>query len=144
MMKTYIGTKIIQAEPAMKGETPGYFVKYPDGYTSWSPKAVFEEAYRSASGLSFGLAIEALKKGMKVARTGWSDKGMWLSLSGPLGGRVVPADKFWSEHNAAYAKEQGGSAMVLPCICMKTAGEEILMGWLANQSDMLADDWVLV
>ena len=24
---------------------PGYAVKYPDGYISWSPKAVFEEAY---------------------------------------------------------------------------------------------------
>lgn len=25
---------------------PGYMVKYPDGYVSWSPKAVFEDAYR--------------------------------------------------------------------------------------------------
>lgn len=62
-MKTYIGTKIVEAEPMVLGvykETtgkdpypgedkpnylPGYFVKYPDGYKSWSPAEVFEEAY---------------------------------------------------------------------------------------------------
>ena len=60
-MKTYIGTKIIQAEPAFRidgeiypesGPVPrsmnreeGYRVHYPDGYESWSPKGVFEQAY---------------------------------------------------------------------------------------------------
>jgi len=60
-MKSYIGAKIIQAEPmdectflstvknqdVTNRETrPGYKVKYPDGYTSWSPQEVFERAYR--------------------------------------------------------------------------------------------------
>ena len=61
-MKTYIGTKIIEAVPAIRkggrvyeeGQpTPksmdpveeGYKVRYPDGYESFSPKAVFEKAY---------------------------------------------------------------------------------------------------
>ena len=60
-MKTYIGTKIIQAEPAFRidgeiypesGPVPrsmnreeGYRVHYPDGYESWSPKGVFEQAH---------------------------------------------------------------------------------------------------
>lgn len=60
-MDTYIGTKIIQAEPAYRcdgkvyqksGPYPmsmhmedGYKVRYPDGYESWSPKDVFERAY---------------------------------------------------------------------------------------------------
>lgn len=60
-MKTYIGTKIIRAEPALRvgGEIisphdilpkdasveEGYWVRYPDGYESWSPKGVFEKAY---------------------------------------------------------------------------------------------------
>jgi hypothetical protein len=63
-MKTYIGCKAIQARPmdrkefmgSFKGEevadaddAPGYVVQYPDGYTSWSPKGVFEEAYRPVS-----------------------------------------------------------------------------------------------
>lgn len=45
-MKNYIGVKIIKAEPKMKDGKEGYKVVYPDGYVSWSPKDVFEKAYR--------------------------------------------------------------------------------------------------
>ncbi len=48
-MKSYVGAKIIQAEPQEKDGQPGYKVVYPDNYVSWSPKAVFEEAYREIS-----------------------------------------------------------------------------------------------
>lgn len=61
-MKTYIGTKIIEAIPAIRtgGKVydaneliprsmelveEGYKVRYQDGYESWSPKDVFERAY---------------------------------------------------------------------------------------------------
>jgi len=143
-MQQYIGTKLVQAEPKDKQGTPGYVVVYPDGYVSWSPKEAFDEAYRAVEGLSFGLALEALKKGLKVARAGWNGKGMWLSMSGPMGGREIQAQQFWSNNNFKFASKNGGSATVLPCITMKTATNEILMGWLASQSDMLADDWSIV
>lgn len=169
-MKQYIGTKIINASPMTRqdynnlrgwavpdDENPlddGYLVEYTDGgtpnvagfagYVSWSPKAQFEGAYRKTSGLTFGLAIEALKKGCKVARAGWNGKGMWLSLSGPLHGREIAFENFWSGNNSEYARENGGSATVLPCVTMKTATGEILMGWLASQTDMLAEDWQIV
>ena len=68
-MKSYIGSKIIQAEPMdevsflreVKGKTvnhetrPGYKVVYPDGYTSWSPQKVFETAYREITQSEFNL-----------------------------------------------------------------------------------------
>ena len=60
-MRKYIGTKLIEAEPMTWGQysevkaldskvglcphEEGYMVKYSDGYTSWSPKEVFESAY---------------------------------------------------------------------------------------------------
>lgn len=52
-MKFYVGAKVIKAEPAkatkdsfnVKKGDDGYKVIYPDGYVSWSPKKVFEEAY---------------------------------------------------------------------------------------------------
>lgn len=92
--------------------------------------------------MDFGDAIRALKAGKKVARAGWNGKGMWLSLSGPDPYRSIPASAFWSQNNADYAKSTiDGCANVLPCITMKTATGEILMGWLASQSDMLAVDW---
>lgn len=100
--------------------------------------------------MDFGDAIRALKQGKKVAREGWNGKGMWLSLSSngsssgfPLA-RSVATELFWSENNRRYAEERGGFATVLPCITMKTATGEILMGWLASQSDMLSEDWVIV
>lgn len=45
-MSPYIGTKVISAEPAEREGKAGYKVVYHDGYTSWSPKETFEEAYR--------------------------------------------------------------------------------------------------
>lgn len=44
-MQTYIGVKLIHAEPEMKDGKLGYKVQYEDGYTSWSPKEAFEKAY---------------------------------------------------------------------------------------------------
>jgi hypothetical protein len=149
-MKQYIGTKIIQAEEGVDPKTGeiGYKVVYKDGYTSWSPKSAFEEAYRLTDGLTFGLALEALKKGHKVSRKGWNGKGMWLSLSGSLDGTLIEAEKFWSKNNMDFAIENGGKALVLPAITMKTVNAQgrvgILMGWLASQTDMLSDDWEIV
>ena len=51
-MKNYIGVKIVKAEPKEKNGVPGYAVKYPDGYVSWSPKETFEQAYRELSRVS--------------------------------------------------------------------------------------------
>jgi hypothetical protein len=168
-MQQYIGVKLINAVPMnrleynnLRGwsvpedENPtddGYLVEYVDGgkanvegyagYVSWSPKQVFERAYRSITCMTFGLAIEALKQGFKVARSGWNGKGMWLAYS--PGASALPAEKFWAGPNRDYAVGcPGAVANVLPCITMKTATGEILMGWLASQTDMLAEDWIVV
>lgn len=104
---------------------------------------IIAEAGGSALPMDFGAAIRALKRGERVARLGWNGKGMWLALSCPES-RYVLAEHFWSPHNAEYARQNGGTAKVLPSITMKTATGEILMGWLASQSDMLAEDWIIV
>ena len=96
----------------------------------------------------FGQALESMKEGKKVARAGWNGKGMWIALSGtgagPNGGRMTKAADFWNPHSRKFAEENGGQAEVLPTLIMKTAGGQILMGWLASQSDMTAEDWVVV
>lgn len=176
MSQQYIGTKQVNALAMNRGEynafrgwqlpddedgsDAGYLVEYLDGgkpntphyagYVSWSPKAQFDAAYRPTDGMTFGLALEALKAGQRVARAGWNGKDMWLSLSCTPGGtaaagsREIAAENFWSDNNSEYARQNGGSAVVLPCITMKTATGEILMGWLASQTDMLAEDWEIV
>ena len=149
-MKKYIGTKIIEAEQAVRldgkhvqpNDWPipndaaveeGYRVVYPDGYESWSPKDVFEEAYRSANGLTFGLAIEAVKKGMKISRKGWNGKGQYVELASAIS-YVGPDGKTVNANHSAI----GNRALAF----VGTSG--VQMGWLASQADMLADDWEIV
>lgn len=81
-MQIFIGTKIVKAIPMTRGdaelklkrnvggealrEADGYFVEYKDGYQSWSPKDVFESAYRQIDGMTFSQALEAMMSGLKV------------------------------------------------------------------------------
>ena len=46
-------------------------------HISWLPEADFNNLYNKLT-FSFGIAIEHLKAGKKVARTGWNGKGMYL------------------------------------------------------------------
>lgn len=149
-MKTYIGTKIIEAIPAirkggtvyekdqpipksMDPEQEGYKVRYQDGYESWSPKAVFEEAYRPIDGMNFGLAIEAMKKGKKCRRAGWNGKNQHIELASAISYTSPEGVIVNAEHDAI------GNKAIAFC---GTSG--IQMGWLASQADMLADDWEIV
>jgi hypothetical protein len=157
-MKKFIGVKVVEAEPMKLGEynihrgwtippdenpeTDGYLVKYPDGYISWCPKGQFEEANRLANGMTFGHAIEAAKKGSKIARAGWNGKGMWVSHSPGHAG--LKAEDIWTPNVKEVAIANGGDIDILPYFNMKTADNKIQCGWLASQSDMLADDWMIV
>ena len=129
-MQQYIGTKIIQAEPAQKDWKDGYKVVYPDGYESWSPKDTFEEAYRATTAMTFGLAVEAMRKGMRVARAGWNGKGMWVTLVS----RVE-----WASSNDVDAVMN----MLVPFLVMK-ATDGSTVPWLASLTDVLAEDWSIV
>jgi len=60
-MKKYIGTKIISAEPCAKDGRDGYTVVYKDGYTSWSPKEAFEEAYVAIDIMPNKLSLDDIK-----------------------------------------------------------------------------------
>lgn len=143
-MKKYIGVKLIDAVEMNIDGKQGYRVVYHEDYESWSPKDVFEEAYRLIDGMTFGLAIEAMKKGYKVGRRGWNGKGMFIAISDNLHNELLPAEKFWNPHARQAAIDNGGYMEVLPTVIMKTADNKILMGWLASQSDMLAEDWRIV
>lgn len=137
MRLKYLGVKLIEAEPLTRGEyntyrgwgvpsdggptDPGYLVVYPDGYESWSPAKQFEEAYRKTDRLNFGLALEAAKKGGRITRCGWNGRGMFVFL------RKGAEDVFELDH-----------------LCLKTAEGMYCIGWLASQTDMLADDWFLL
>ncbi len=129
MTQDYFGTKRVTAWPEDRPTNPepnqpleaGYGVKYPDGYISWSPKSAFEAAYRPITAMNFGHAIEAMKAGCTVARSGWNGKDMWIALQ----------------------RRTGQSLMTHDYIYMRTA-QGGLVPWLCSQTDMLAEDWAIV
>ena len=154
-MKQYIGTKIIEAEPAYRcmdghghititDDLPvafpnfpsvedGYRVRYADGYVSWSPKEAFEEAYRPTDAMNFGLAIEAAKRGAKIARRGWNGKGQYVELASAISYVTPGGETVNAEHESI-----GNRAFAF------VGSSGVQMGWLASQADMLADDWHIV
>ena len=149
-MKRFIGTKIINTKSMTRleynqfrgwtlpedenGADEGFLVEYVDGgqtntkefsgYVSWSPKEVFERAYRENGKLTFGDALIYLKEGKKVTRSGWNGKGLWLELQTP----------------------DENSKMTLPYIFINYPSDakttpNAKVPWLASQTDMLAEDW---
>lgn len=79
--------------------------------------------------MTFGDALEALKIGKKVARIGWNGKEMYLYLAD---GKLL-------------TEEIGdGSYPFTDTFVMKTADNKYCIGWLASQTDMLAEDWCIV
>jgi hypothetical protein len=161
-MEKYIGTKIINAMPMNRadynkfrgwelpadenGEDEGYLVEYTDGgkpntttyqgYVSWSPKEQFENAYRALTGLTFGMAVEALKAGKKVQRAGWNGKGMFLFL---VAGSTFKVNR----PPLLGIYEEGTEINYLSHIDMKTATGEVVP-WLASQTDVLSEDWQIL
>lgn len=135
-MKRYIGTKIIHAEPADRAGTPGYFVQYADGYTSWSPKAVFEEVYEEAGAMTFGMALDALKIGKRIARNGWNDKGMFVYLVSAFDRPAVSGveQAFFGGYSDVPQHAQMNIKNVDGTVC----------SWVPSQSDCLSDDWMVL
>ena len=77
--------------------------------------------------MDFGAALQELRRGNKVARNGWNGKGLWLELQTP----------------------DVNSKMTLPYIYInypddaKTTPGGARVPWLASQTDMLAEDWIV-
>ena len=86
--------------------------------------------------LTFGLAIEAMKQGAKVARAGWNGKGMFVYY--------VPANSYLAQ--TGVAKSYFGDAAMVPYnayMALKGA-DGAVSAWAPSGSDALADDWVVV
>lgn len=89
--------------------------------------------------MDFGKALAALKNGEAVARKGWYGKRMFLTLQN--GSEVVGT----AMRNEAARNYYGDSSVkICPHIDMKAADGSYVVGWLASQTDMLAEDWEVV
>lgn len=162
MNQTYIGTKIIRAEPMTRasyndfrgwklpddeeGADAGYLVEYTDGgkpnvpthagYVSWSPAEQFDAAYRSCDVMPFGLAVEAMKRGHPVARKGWNGKGMFAYL--------VPSNSYPAQTGMAKAHFGDGALVPYNAYMALKGADGTVSTWAPSGSDALAEDWRIV
>jgi len=94
--------------------------------------------------MNFGQAIAALKDGKRVARDGWNGKGMFILQAG---GYSVHKDnlRVGGPITKEFLESRGVDEMVIQYhFDMWTAQNQYQTGWLASQSDMQADDWMIV
>lgn len=151
----YVGTKQIEARPMTRGaynyyrgwpipsdEDPndnGYLIKYSDGYEHWSPEKQFDETYRPCDNMTFGIALEMLKKGFRVARKGWNGKGMFVVFQKgyPDG---IPCNKQTAE---AWGISEGDLFKCNPYLQIRCVDGSHSM-WVPSINDCLAEDWIIV
>lgn len=149
-MEMFVGSKLINAKPMTRqeyhdfrgwtlpedenGDDAGYLVEYVDGgkpntasyygYVSWSPKDVFERAYRSSGNLTFGDAVELMRMGKSMTRLGWNgrrkdSKPMYVNI-------VMELDNINK-----------------PFFTMVHADDSLGV-WVPVVNDVLANDWAIV
>ena len=148
----YIGIKIIEAHPEMKDGQEGYAVLYNRGtrfpeYRSWSPYAVFADAYMKIDGLEHATAVvegvsrlsgllveqgilpEITDEAEKKEATTGESFGTAIEVL-RRGGKVTR--KGWMDKKKLVAPHPHGY---------------VLMGsmhWQPTAEDMMAQDWVYV
>ena len=106
----------------------------------------------------FGEAVELARQGKLITRSGWNGKGMFIFIR-PEDSLTVefcvntmkslpPAVKEYLENRKTAIPVEKRLKAETPIkftayFCMKAADDSIVNGWLASQTDMLADDWQL-
>lgn len=149
-MKQYTGTKTVKAMPMTMTEAQkvlgrelkpatveedGYLVEYKDGYKSWSPKSVFEEAYHEVDYVDFGIAASLLKAGLAVRRKSWSG-GKFLYY--------VPSASYPAMTDIAKSiADKDGKVLYKEYIAIRCKDGDVGF-YTPTQCDVLADDWKVV
>ena len=85
--------------------------------------------------MNFGEALEKVKAGYAISRTGWNGKGQFVYL--------ISARDLQVGLEYGYG-EYEGEPVFTDTLAIRTTHNQIQVGWLASQSDMLAEDWRVV
>lgn len=157
----HICVKIVDANPMTRGaynafrgwpipsdenpEEDGYLVRSPDGYVTWSPKGQFEEVSRPIKGMTFGHAVEAARKGCKIARSGWNGKNQFVVMMPALYLPAYNTQEPGAKVNDRTAKHIGKDTPLdsQPYFALFNAQGKWQPGWVPSTSDCLAEDWNL-
>ena len=89
--------------------------------------------------IDFGTALRELKAGKRVARLGWNGKNMYVTYKPGYPDGVIANDATRKAHQLS----EGAKIVYRPYLEMLTA-DGSLVPWLASQTDLLAEDWVVI
>jgi len=110
--------------------------------------------------VDFGTALHEVKNGKLIARKGWNGKGMFVFMrpadelhvsfvakqimSLPQGVK----DLYWKDcldkDGNERELEKDDVVKFTAYLCMKAADGSIVNGWLASQTDILSEDWIIL
>jgi len=96
--------------------------------------------------LDFSEALRYVKGGFRASRAGWNGKGMFIYLNRGSYDNQEPVFPSKIEGIDGHLFDQGDTGTVtrLPNINMQTATGATVTGWLASQTDMIAEDWTIL
>lgn len=84
---------------------------------------------------NFGIALMHLKAGRAVQRKGWNGKNQFVIL--------IKGTDLQNVLGYGYG-EYLGEPTIVDVLAIKTTSNQLQIGWLASQTDMLAEDWQIV
>jgi hypothetical protein len=94
--------------------------------------------------MNFGKALELLKEGKKVCREGWVKEGVFIVLMPALylpPFSTADTNRKVNDRTAKWIGEDN-PLDCQPYIASYNNQKKWQPGWLASQSDMLAEDWM--
>lgn len=98
--------------------------------------------------MTFGQALEHVKAGGAVSRPGWSGRGMHISAwPGSIDHANHPGKNGRGPHQIPghlFELGDNGTTTRLPCVKLRTPSGENVLGWLASQTDLFAEDWEIL
>lgn len=108
-------------------------------------------ALKKGEMFNFSTALQMLKDGHRLARAGWNGKQMWIALTP---GSIIPLAQARNEGAVNHLRREKleyteDSALVEHIkinghIDMRAADGSLVVGWLASQTDLLAEDWMIL
>lgn len=102
-----------------------------------------EPVWPCETDLDFGGALEYLRQGLRLSRSGWNSKGQYIYMTN--GSNVTY--RHLKENKRKMIRnsfDEDDLVEIMPHIDMKNAQNQIIIGWAPTQTDMLSNDWYIV
>lgn len=141
-------------EGDMKASVGDYIITGVHGEQYPCKPDIFEETYEpmddaetcdaaKETNLTFGEMLKYLKRGRQCYRRGWNGKGQYIYMTN--GSNVTCSHlKANTRKMIINSFDKDDYVEIMPHIDMKTAQNQLIIGWAPTQTDMLANDWYIV